>query len=224
MDFSDIFSEQGRHAEFRKLSGEREVLKTKIAKLEERYATLLGRFEDPSLPEKLVTDLVLRSKNIDSQLETERSSAKAVEIRITELEKRDSVKDQLEFIERYELVLDCDDQAEIRRVRQLMHSILLRTVESIHLFNDQFIDPWDATSQISLKLGEELFSRGFTTPKQIEGYFSKAHGQRAYNHSERYFLVIFNNGDRRYVYPYAGYSRKREAGKFGRRTIERSPK
>ncbi len=199
LDFSEIFSEEGKHAEFRKLSGEREVIKANIAKLEESYATLLGRFEDSSLPEKLVTDLVLRSKNIDSQLEAERSSAKAVEIRITELEERDSAKDQLEFIEKYDFVLDCDDQAEIRRVRQLMHSILLRTVESIHLFNDQFIDPWDAIGQISVKLGEELFSRGFTTPKKIEGYFSKAHGQRAYNHSERYFVVIFNNRDRRYV-------------------------
>jgi len=170
--FSEVFSEKDKIAEMKKLNGQKELIKFRIDELETRYTTLVHRFENPLLSERLVRDLVERSEEIAMLLASEKSNAANVEMKISEMEAKNSIQDQLEFIERYKALSTSDDQSEIRRVRHQMHSILRRTVESIQIFNGQFIDPWDTVEQISEKLRNELFSKGYTTRKEIEGYFS----------------------------------------------------
>lgn len=202
VNFADVFAGEGTQSKLANLEAQKAAANAKLSELKASYEALLSRFEDPALPETLITRLVARSETLRTEVEALELELEGYDASISALAAENVEQDKADFLAEYTELQNTNDPERLREIRFQMHSILKRTLDEVVIHNGETVNPWDAIDHISDKLGEELFARGYNTEEKLETFFSKPHGQRAYDHSERFFVVRFKNGVIRVVHPY----------------------
>ena len=202
--FADVFLGGDSGSKITKLEAHKATSITKRTKLNERYNALLSQFES-KLPETLQERLIKRSLQIEAEIEVESKNIANIELEITELSSEDFEKDQADFLSSYEALEKTQDTVKLREIRYKMHGLLRRVVDAIVVHNNFDIYPWEASDFINNKLRKQVLDKAkIKTEADLETYFSKPHGVRAYAKSERYMIIKFRNGTVRVVQPYTG--------------------
>ena len=202
--FADVFLGSDSGSKITKLEAHKATSITKRTKLNEKYNALLSQFES-KLPETLKESLIKRSLQIEAEIEVESKNIANIELEITALSSEDFEKDQADFLSSYEALEKTQDTVKLREIRYKMHGLLRRVVDTIVVHNNFDIYPWEASDFINNKLRKQVLDKAkIKTEADLETYFSKPHGVRAYAKSERYMIIEFRNGTVRVVQPYTG--------------------
>ena len=200
--FVDVFSDNDTGAKKQNLEAQKATSTEQLAELERKFDTLIAQFET-DLPISLRTRLVTRSQELEAAIAVETKNLSNLEAAIVELSTKNIEGEQIEFLAAYDAIENITDKTKLREIRYAMHGLLCRSVKNIIMHNDFTINPWEAFDVISAKLGDEVLTRTrIKSADELEDYFSKPHGKRAYTKSERYMLVKFSNGMSRVVKPY----------------------
>jgi DNA invertase Pin-like site-specific DNA recombinase len=200
--FADVFLGSDSGSKITKLEAHKATGITKITELNAKYDALLSQFET-ELPETLRAKLLVRSSELDAEIEAQSRNIADIELAITELFSENFEKDQADFLSSYEALEKTQDTAKLRKIRYMMHGLLKRVVENIVVQNNFDINPWEAEDFISDKLRKQVLDKPkIKTEADLETYFSKPHGKRSYAKSERYMIIRFRNGTVRVVLPY----------------------
>jgi DNA invertase Pin-like site-specific DNA recombinase len=200
--FADVFLGSDSGSKIMKLEAHKATAITKKTELHEKYNALASQFET-ELPETLKVKLVERSLQLDAEIEAQLKNIADIELAMTELFSEDFEKDQADFLSSYEALEKTQDAVKLREIRYKMHGLLRRVVDTIVVHNNFDIYPWEVTDVISNKLRKQVLDKAkIKTEAELETYFSKLHGKRAYAKSERYMIIRFRNGTVRVVQPY----------------------
>jgi len=202
VNFLEIFSSSGTKNRRENLEALRASELSKQSDLKKRYETLLDRMENPDLSDQILVSFSNRADEASDDLQASKKTIENIDAQISELRAGNFPQDQTDFIKQYDEMEKIEDKKTIRKARFHLHSILMRSIDQIRIHNGHEVAPWEAIDCISDKLGDELYKRGHNTEAKLEDYMSKPHGQRAYDHSERFYTVRFKNGVVRVVHPY----------------------
>lgn len=199
VSFSDVFSATETDNQLAKLRAQKDSLAAKLESKEAAYNTLIGRFENPDMPEAVLTTLIKRSEDLLGEIAELKAALADMEGEIHNLSTADVAKDQREFLEKYKELVEANDKDKMREARFYMHGIIRKNIDRIEVFNGEKVEPWEAMELLPEQVGQMLFEKGHKTVEAFETYFSKTTGQRLYDKVTRSFVVHFKNGVTRRV-------------------------
>lgn len=181
------------------LEGARATSIDKLKKLDASYEALVAQFENPDIPDMLMQKLIARSVDLEASITNEKAALNDLEINIIRQSHEGIDTEQKDFLVAYAAIKDSEDKEQLREIRFSMNSLLKRNIDTITIYNEFTINPWEVNDLISPSLHKSM---GEKTDEELESYFSKPHGQRLYAESERYFAVKFKSGAVRVVQPF----------------------
>lgn len=198
ISFAEIFNTSGVGERQANLQQQKDSMDSILEEKMSAYQTLLQRFENPELPDFLLSDLVRRSEQLQSELSECKLKISELEEELQKLSGEDSESDRSDFISRYKVLLDGSPE-EIREARYFMHGILRKNIEKIEVFNGERVNPWESLDFLPEWAGRFLLEKGIEGAQAYEDFFAKPSGQRFFDKISRYYIVHFKNGVTRRV-------------------------
>ena len=201
VSFSEIF-DNDKFGELPRLEDKRAVKNEQLIEKKEAYESIVSRIANSSLSVDMVAALDARGTKINLEIGEIEKSLNLVEIDIAEQFTNDVKVDQADFLLDYESLTKSMSISEIAKTRFQLQNILKKSIVSISIFNGAKLVPWEAEENVSDKLRSQLSDKGIITETELGEFFSSDYGKRVYEHSERFFVVLFKNGVERTVRPF----------------------
>lgn len=197
VNFVEVFAGEDAGKQTAALHQRRTVVQEKIAEVEKSIETIVDRMVSADLSETMIAALSKREQSAQVELQALKAELPEIDNAIAELTAENVASAQNDFIEKYESL---SDAGELREVRFHLSSIIKRSVEKIECFNGFRVFPWEVEN-ISDRFRRMVEERGMDTDEKIAEYLNKQTGRVMHDKCERYFVVTFRNGVRRYVRP-----------------------
>lgn len=204
VSFSELMEGTNAQSALKNLYGLKATTQAAVAEAEKRFNAVLDLMEAGDLTDRMKANYRERAAKIEGELAGHEAALEQLETTIAEAEAQDSGRDQKDFLAMFDQLDKIKDQVKLRELRFAMSSIIKRTVESIGVYNDFAINPWEVTTEASTLFLRELRASGKNTDAKIEKYMSSPVGKRNYVKSERYLVVKFKSGAVRVIHPYSG--------------------
>lgn len=205
VSFSEIF-DNDKFGELSRLTDKQAIKTEQLIEKKEAYEAIADRIVLSSLSDAMVATLDDRGNKISMEIAGIEEDLGRIEIDITEQAANDAKGDQADFLSEYVKLTQSMSREEIAETRFQLQNILKKSITSISLYNGAELAPWEISGNLSDKLRSYLSEKGVTTDSELEAFFSSDYGKRVYDHSERYFVVRFKNGEERIVRPFFDHS------------------
>lgn len=109
--------------------------------------------------------------------------------------------EQKSFLNDYSKLEEATDENDMGLIRAKLHGQIKRFVDSVIVYNGFRMEPWEIEGNLPSRYSERLAKQGTVSLAEIEQFLGSAVGQRDFDTFQRYFVVRFKSGARKFVRP-----------------------
>lgn len=208
INLNEIFTTAGKQTEIQisiKSINETELL---ISAKQKNYASIIDDItNDAELSKNIKHAMGRKADAIEIEIFALKESLNQSKIKLYSLEvSTDKHIELVNNIEQYNKLTANKSDEELRAVRMKIHQSLCQLVKHITFYN---VSRWNNTPVLELQqdILKVCFKRRYKTEEGIFNYMGTDAGQRLYNEHNRFFTVLFKNGQKRNVIPSQNYSK-----------------
>lgn len=201
-EFEQLIKKGDYQSRKSKLLDDTDITKEKIGLLDLKFNSInniLINVKDSTKPR-----LMKKLDDISSELYLHEDKLKSIkeELAIVEsLNSKQTHREVVDALKQTEGELNNDEKTERRR---RTHAILKKVIDkiTIHNFTPVFDAPSGTENNVSPLVMRFLAKQGIEDEEEIIKMFSGSSGNHAFQKAERYYVVHFNNGQKRTVQPF----------------------
>ena len=198
INLSDIIDRKNSNEEIKELQRNNDLLNEELKISQKAYEAISSNLQE--VDASIVKDVLQQMESTKININRLRNEVSNNNILINELVDSSKTITSKSLLDNIKRLNSIEDKKNRYQIRLKLHNEISQLIDSIVVHNKELnLHPTEMISEMSIHLGEKIWSEGISTEERFLKYLASPRGKRRFNKSQRYYIINFVSGEHRAV-------------------------